>query len=255
MRHMLAFFIFICCMLSSGLSCRHLTQGNDVINVPYESFMLLKGVIVHGDVCETCDDISILSGSGVFVHRSARDPGLGFVLTARHFCNRTSTSSNSVGHVFYAFDIHGRQHKARLHAVSNEDDACLLSVKGMPNDINPAKLSDSPLKRGQVIYNIAAPGGYYAPEMVPTFIGVYSGMLGGMHVFTLPTVPGSSGSGVFDSSGDLVSMLCSIPTHDKEGTQPILESLSRGVSITVVRDLVDAAKVLDIVSSTATPQP
>lgn len=244
MRHILALLAFVCCMLPSGLSCRHLTQ-DDFVNVPYDSFILLKGVIILNKTCEGCENVTILSSSGVLVHKSTNVPGLGFVLTARHFCNETTTSLNAVGHVFYAFDVHGNQRRAWLRALSEEGDACLLSVNDVPTTVQPARLSDVPLKRGQVIYNIAAPGGFYAPEMVPTFMGVYSGMLRDTHVFTLPIAPGSSGSGVFDSRGDLVSILSSIPTHDKEGTQPILESLSKGVSRRVISDLVEAARKLD----------
>ena len=70
------------------------------------------------------------------------------------------------------------------------------------------KLAEAGPRPGERVYNLTAPLGIFNPEMVITFEGLFAGYNEkGYALYSLPTKPGSSGSPVFNSAGEVIGMI------------------------------------------------
>jgi hypothetical protein len=54
---------------------------------------------------------------------------------------------------------------------------------------------------------MAAPSGIFAPGMLLIFEGYYSGEKDGSDYYTVPAAPGSSGSAILNSRGDIIGVI------------------------------------------------
>ncbi len=89
--------------------------------------------------------------------------------------------------------------------IDNDTDLCALK----PSKIftKPVEWSRKPPRSGDKVFSISAPVGINTPTMNLIFSGFYSGYIGHLHHYTIPTRPGSSGSVVLDESYRGVGML------------------------------------------------
>jgi S1-C subfamily serine protease len=84
---------------------------------------------------------------------------------------------------------------------------------------------------GERVFNVGAPFGIWAPGMVPLLEGFYSGTDGrGNEFFTIPTRPGSSGSPIFNSEGELISLIHSASI--------MFESIGLGCKLDNLREII-----------------
>ena len=103
-------------------------------------------------------------------------------------------------------DYWGKSHNATVVAVDNENDICILRSRGIWS--TPLPVARKMPNIGDRVTTIAAPRGIYYPKMVLRFDGYYVGVDDHGHAFfSTPTAPGSSGSVILNSRGEIVSVI------------------------------------------------
>jgi len=188
------------------------------IIMPTESFgmvrhsMLLK--ICQGKECKIKTSTSTSSGS--FFARSRKDSDYSFFLTAGHSCAKptipkfkTGPTIELIGTSIAIVDENLNRMPADVIRVDKDNDLCVLKVLTANNDkIEYLDIANFPPSRGERIYNMAAPYGYFGRETVLLFEGFFAGRPS-LHesVYSLPTRPGSSGSPILNSSMQIVGLV------------------------------------------------
>ena len=196
--------------------------------VPYESFTQILhttyvrvGDCMSKDIfCPTVNKTMVTKskGSGIIVGHSK---GYTYVITAQHVCEHRRAPGVKIGKFAYTYDYDetveivtfvGALLKAMVVSSDVSTDLCLLSV---PADIGKrVKIKKKEMHVGDIVTNVGAPMGIFTPGMALTFDGRYSGTDGvGNGYFSIPGAPGSSGSPIFDSNGELVSIVHSAHTQ------------------------------------------
>ena len=196
------------------------TSNNTVIKkantlFPIRSFVIInQQFIFHSNVCVEGDCSKRVVGSNGstgsgFVVKSGKD--LSYIITAGHVCAPNpeaflSTVTNV--DVSYRTDLtsgFGRTSTAEIIAVDSNNDICLLkSTKNM----GPAlKISNSDVLLHEEVYNMASPAGLASPLAVPVFKGYYVGVVATLSIFSIPAVPGSSGSPIMTKNNEVVSIV------------------------------------------------
>jgi len=157
----------------------------------------------------------VTNSSGLFVGRSSIDDTIAYVLTAGHSCDTKSLNLDTagveteiLGQNMTATTYHGKTYPVTIVKIETQYDMCLLQVHGISSHPRAVKVAKEGPKPGERVYNLAAPLGIFNPEMVITFEGLFSGYnKQGYALYSLPTKPGSSGSPVFNSDGEIVGMI------------------------------------------------
>ena len=137
-------------------------------------------------------------------------------MTAAHICESkklrapkgiTLTSKSD----FKAVTFQGEKHLAKVLALDNSIDICLMFVQGLTT-IKPVELARRAPKVGDKIYNVGAPAGFFEPGMVSVLEGRYAGNspTSPMSLYSLPATGGSSGSMILNHKGRLLSVLHSV---------------------------------------------
>jgi S1-C subfamily serine protease len=157
------------------------------------------------------------SSSGIFVARSEIDKGVNYVLTAGHSCSSGTFKDRFdspgvtlaiLGHDITVSTYYGKKYPATIIKIEKQYDMCLLHVHGITRQPRPAKIAESSPERGSLSYNLAAPLGIFYPKMVMTMRGYFSGYNEtGYALYTIPTKPGSSGSAVFNRTGEIIGLI------------------------------------------------
>ena len=193
--------------------------------LPRKSFALIKNSVTiracfkqdanKPPICHT----GTLAGSssGMFVARSEVDANVSYVLTAGHSCSTDtfkerfsfpSITTEILKQNLEVVTYYGKKYRASTVKTQKKHDMCLLYVHDIDRHPRPVQLSSAPPRRGQEVYNLAAPLGIFYPKMVMTMHGFFSGHdRNGYAHFTIPTKPGSSGSVILDSTGKIVGMI------------------------------------------------
>jgi|21_taG_2_1085346.scaffolds.fasta_scaffold00269_7 S1-C subfamily serine protease len=154
--------------------------------------------------------------SGAWVAHSEVDSSVSYVLTAGHSCRNTfkppaviaGVKVTHLGQKFTIVDFNGFKHSGKVISIEKKFDTCLLSVSNVYIKPPVLRVSPEPPKRGELLYNMAAPHGIVAPRMVLTFDGYFSGYSPeGYAIYTIPTKPGSSGSPIINVHNELVGII------------------------------------------------
>ena len=198
---------------------------SDSERLPRKSFALIQNSVTiraclkreegKEPICHT--GTLAASSSGIFVERSEVDTGVSYVLTAGHSCssetfkerfNSPGITAEVLNHKLEVVTYYGKKYRASIVKTQKKHDMCLLYAHDIDRHPQPVQLSSTPPKRGQEVYNLAAPLGIFYPKMVMTMHGFFSGHdKNGYAHFTIPTKPGSSGSAILNSSGKIVGMI------------------------------------------------
>ncbi len=190
--------------------------------VPRESFVKMLAV-VEARMCidskeqKSCQSHKMRAyASGAIVKRNESGS---WILTAGHVCDTSDLTSGApqIEGATIDFDVkilaspeNGEQFQTKIVRIDTTIDSCLLYAKNMTR-WKPIRIRTSPVKHGEILYNIASPLGVATPEMVPVLNGHYSGDLSFTRsAYTIPAAPGSSGSPIFDRRGKLVGMIHSV---------------------------------------------
>jgi len=116
-------------------------------------------------------------------------------------------------------------------AVDTPSDLCVLSMPEAEH-INAVPIAESDPRVGSPIWNIAAPYGIFNTGMVPILSGIWCGRTpsGQSFLCDLPASPGSSGSAVFNTEGEIVSIVLA--------TNMQFHHASFGATLEQIRDII-----------------
>jgi len=116
--------------------------------------------------------------------------------------------------------------------VDTDSDLCVLSMPAASH-ISAVPLADEDPRVGSTVWNIASPYGIFNRGMVPILSGIWCGRTPNESTFIcdLPASPGSSGSGVFNSEGELVSIILA--------TNMQFHHASFGANLEQIRNIID----------------
>lgn len=243
------------------------TEMFDATELPYHSFTMIisqtnllscDNELENKSVghCELEDDTHI--ASGFFLAKSMVWNNRMFVATAAHLCDHKDwmpgpeENKIKISHEFEAYDYDGNRYQAEFVQSSTVTDVCILVIDGVDKEVTTVVISQQSPIQGERVYNIAAPGGIFSPQMVLTFEGFYSGIYAGDMAFTIPATGGSSGSMVLNSRGQLISMLSWVPrkviTDSKGGKHKaqIVSAISFGVQASLVNSILEQAMTKDL---------
>ena len=112
-----------------------------------------------------------------------------------------------------------------------ENDLCLFSVKGLFN--KPLKIAKDLPEIGDIVYNISSPEGIFSKGGIPVFLGIYSGKYNDENnsdIYTIYSKPGSSGSPVFNTKGELIGAIHSTIRNNY--------NISLATNITAIKDII-----------------
>ena len=265
--------LLLCTFTAFIIGCGSCAHGGPQLSVteklPRQSFMLLKNsMILQGCVLpndkgekEECNKAKwTATSSGMLVLHSEIATDVSYVLTAGHSCEERKFAKRiidgveiqEIGTSYEVISYHGRRHQAVVMAINKRWDLCLLQVKGVSRNIKAVPIAKEAPKRGVKYYNLAAPHGLFGSEMVLTFDGYYSGnFMAGYDTYTITTKPGSSGSAILNSAGEIVGVIfAGFPSVEKVGLSPVFGSISVFVSKAYARGELNLWKMYNMNADT-----
>jgi len=149
-------------------------------------------------------------GSG-FIIRSGDEES--YVLTAGHICTPHQPSTGlpipiSAIDISYRINLttgFGRSSLAHIIAIDTKNDLCLLKAAG---GLGPSlRVSSDDAMLHEEVYNMANPAGLATSLAVPVFRGFYTGDIAMLSIFSIPAVPGSSGSPIMNKDNEVISIV------------------------------------------------
>lgn len=213
-------------------------------NPPNEQFVFVSkeyDITVCNKILGTCiDEKSHSYGSGVLIAHSKNKKN-SYILTVAHVCEDPDNEETPFSSIKFNNSItilknsDGIDQKGWIHALDRLNDLCLIGTEYI--DEIPMKLAKKPPQKHKKYYNIGAPYGIWSVENSLLFEGHFSGYQNipkrildlpdnivtfckgeelddicvtkevKMQMFTIPAAPGSSGSPVFNSKGELVGII------------------------------------------------
>lgn len=175
---------------------------------------LIKEHKINPDCIETrdkkCDSIVMGTASGLVL--SADESSIK-VLTAAHFCQSSMPTSREFiipegTIVGVANDTPRELNKI---AIDIDNDLCLLTgPKYVDEDFSPIRLAEDLPKIGDAVYSVSAPNGIAGSGIRLVFEGMFGGCAGKMCMFTIPATFGSSGGGIYNEHGELISIVMAV---------------------------------------------
>lgn len=199
--------------------------------LPNENFVFLEKYVYYNkeeqkfcnkdDLSIECTFIPYGEGSAIAINNNKNKLK---ILTAHHVCEEQMWEAlslifeNKEGELDYPrFKIkahfYGKEYNATILRSDERNDLCLLEIESeFAYKIKKIKIADEKPKLGETVYSLSAPLGIASHYTRLQFHGLWSGCddnLTGLPFcyFTIPAAPGSSGSGVFNKNGELVSII------------------------------------------------
>lgn len=103
-------------------------------------------------------------------------------------------------------DYYGNIREAEYFSSDRFNDVCLIRTRETWG--TPVPIATSMPEIGETVYNVAAPLGIFNPGMAPMFQGSYVGSDSAQRqYYSLPARPGSSGSAITNTRGEIIGVL------------------------------------------------
>ena len=136
-----------------------------------------------------------------------------FIMTAAHVCVTKQDDllpNVEAQDVLKVETLDGRWFNTRVIKANHTIDACIVFAEDLVTDIEEVKTADEAPKEGDKVYNIASPYGIHYNNVVPIFEGRYFGSTAFKSFYSFEAAPGSSGSMILNSDGELIGLLHSV---------------------------------------------
>ena len=190
-------------------SCATISVKNTNDNLPRDSFVHLNKLLKVTSCNEEKKCMSVTFRSSASGYIVSIIPDGSYVITAAHFCeNENSYTKTETS--YKAKRLDGKAFSATMLEYQKDIDACLMFVDKLTEKVKPVRISNSGPVPGEYAYSIGAPMSIVAPNMVPIIEGIFNGNVGISAVYSLPAAPGSSGSMIVNSDGELIGMVHSV---------------------------------------------
>ena len=200
--------------------------------LPNQNFVFLKKFVYYNEKEEkfcSSDDVDIdchyeeyASGSAIAIDH---DKNKLRILTVFHVCGEETMEALSLiqklengeysyPHFKLKAYFYGLEYDASIIDYDMDNDICLLEIESeFAYKAKKIKVADEKPKLGETLYTISAPHSMASKTTRFHFHGAFAGC-DNMHLshldfcyFSIPAAPGSSGSGVFNKYGELVSLI------------------------------------------------
>ena len=205
------------------------SYDNDYL--PYQNFIYIKKYVYFNEkeqkfcsednLSRGCTFIPYGEGSGIAVDH---DKSKVRILTAHHVCGEQTWEAlsllfqNEKGEYDYpAFKLevsfYGHDYNAVVTHIDPENDLCLMEIHSEYSyKVKNIEVAKNKPKIGETVYSLSAPLGIASDYTRMKFHGAWSGCDSDLTqadycYYTIPAAPGSSGSGIFNQYGELVSIL------------------------------------------------
>jgi len=216
--------------------------------ITHQTFVLQSKICDKNQNCET-HVVAQVGGtaSGVIIETDSPNS---YILTAGHVCVPGQPNVSIPGELIVSYQIklmtgYGRAAEADLIAVDPENDLCLLST---PQYLGPGlKIQNTKTNLHSKVYNMANPSGLATSLAVPVFEGFYAGRVSNRDMYTVPGVPGSSGSPIMNDKNEIITIISAAAIKFDEfvicpTTESIREFLLANLPIKKKETLVDKVK-------------
>ena len=205
------------------------SYDNDYL--PYQNFVFIEKFVYFdentqnfcsgNDLSIDCSFVNYGQGSGIAVDHKKNKVR---ILTAHHVCEEQAMEmlslifENKEGEYDYpVFKIkvhfYGKEYRATIAKTDQDNDLCLLEIQSeFAYKVRNIKVADQKPRMGETVYSLSAPLGIASDFIRMKFRGSWSGCDSDLTLedycyYTIPAAPGSSGSGVFNQYGELVSII------------------------------------------------
>ena len=205
------------------------SYDNDYL--PYQNFIFIeKSVYFNEDEQSFCsgNDLSLGcsfvkygQGSGIAVDHKKNKIR---ILTAHHVCEEQTFEAlslifkNKEGEYDYPtfklkVHFYGKEYGAIITKTDPDNDLCLLEIQSeFAYKVKKIEVAPEKPRIGETVYSLSAPLGIASDFTRMKFRGSWSGCDSDLTLedycyYTIPAAPGSSGSGVFNRQGELVSII------------------------------------------------
>ena len=155
--------------------------------MPRESFLHVHKILtVYTCGGDTCTSTDYNSSASAFIVQ-VTDQG-SYAITAAHVCENDASFISKETKLSSSYEVKrldGKKFNAVSLAYKRDIDVCLLFVDGLVEGIKPVRMAMFKPVPGDRVYNISAPRGLFAPNMVPIIEGRYNGDADGVAWYSL----------------------------------------------------------------------
>ena len=168
-----------------------------------------------------CQYIPYGEGSGIAVDHNKNKVR---ILTAHHVCEEQTWEAlsllfeNEEGEYDYPtfkleVSFYGKDYRAIITKSDQSNDLCLMEIQSeYAYKVKKIKVAKEKPRLGESVYSLSAPLGIASDFTRMKFRGSWAGCDSALTnedycYYTIPAAPGSSGSGIFNQYGELVSIL------------------------------------------------
>jgi len=202
-------------------------------------FLLKQAEPIMDDMCKMipvpCEPTISSTASGLVL---SSDDASVFVITAAHFCVDSPESDILFKESIIGF-AKDQPRELFVLMLDTENDLCMLMGPKIKNeDFSDVKIASN-FTIGEEVYAVAAPLSMAGPNLRMIFRGNLAGCNYNACLSTIPATFGSSGGGIYNSRGELISIVMAVP----EDFQHVAISPSNASLTKFIRDIDDIVDI------------